>query len=192
MRANEPPDRLGQPTTVLTVAISNLQRRVPPDRPKIRRAVRLILGDHSVRRGSLSVVVVDDRTIRQLNRRHLACDEATDVLSFPLEQDDGYLEAEVVVSAERAAAVAARYGWTAPEELLLYVIHGTLHLVGWDDQDARARRRMRRQERAYLRRLGVPQPTARRRRNAQDESTPESVRLRPRRRREADGGEAKR
>ena len=55
------------------------------------------------------------------------------MLSFVLESSNGCLEGEVIVSADRAAAVAPKYGWSAADELLLYVIHGTLHLVGYDD-----------------------------------------------------------
>ncbi len=70
------------------------------------------------------------------------------MLSFVLEQGEGFLDGEVVVSAETAQRAAPRFGWSAAEELLLYVIHGTLHLAGYDDatpgaagDDAHARRR---------------------------------------------------
>ena len=54
------------------------------------------------------------------------------MLSFVLEQGDG-LEGEVVVGAETALRAAPQFGWSPHDELLLYVIHGTLHLVGHDD-----------------------------------------------------------
>ena len=101
------------------------------------------------------MAVVDDHTIRELNQRHLNHDYATDVLSFPLEQAAGALEGEVIVSADMALATAPEYGWSAEDELLLYVIHGTLHLVGCDDKRPAERRAMRNREKAYLARLGV-------------------------------------
>ena len=73
------------------------------------------------------------------------------MLSFVLERSEQSLEGEVVVSAETALACAARYKSTPEDELLRYVIHGTLHLVGYDDATPRQRAAMRRKERKYLR-----------------------------------------
>ena len=61
-------------------------------------------------------------------------DWPTDVLSFVLDDDDGHLEGEVIISADTAAAAAAEVGWPAAAEQLLYVIHGMLHLVGYRDK----------------------------------------------------------
>ena len=61
-------------------------------------------------------------------------DWPTDVLSFVLEDDDGHLEGEVIISADTAAAAAAELGWPPAAEQLLYVIHGMLHLVGYRDK----------------------------------------------------------
>ena len=88
----------------------------------------------------ISVAVVDDATIAVLNRQFLRHEGPTDVLSFLLEQDEDGLEGEVVVSAETARRTAPRFGWSEGEELLLYVIHGTLHLAGYDDAKPREQR----------------------------------------------------
>lgn len=115
----------------------------------------MILEDEAVERAEISLAVVDDATIRRLNGEYLGRDETTDVLSFLLERDEGSLEGEVIVSAETARSTAPRFGWTADDELLLYVIHGILHLVGYDDATAGQRARMRRREAAYLARFGL-------------------------------------
>jgi probable rRNA maturation factor len=115
----------------------------------------MIVQDESIEEGYVGVVAVDDPTIQELNRRHLNHDCPTDVLSFPMERTQTRLEGEVVVSADTAVATAPDYGWSAESELLLYVIHGTLHLVGCDDRDREGRREMRRREKAYLNRLGL-------------------------------------
>ena len=94
--------------------------------------------------------MVDDATIARLHGEFLGDPEPTDVLSFVLERSPQALEGEVVVSADTAGANAIRYHCTAEEELLLYVIHGMLHLVGHDDATPRKRARMRRREREYL------------------------------------------
>ncbi len=92
------------------------------------------------------MAAVDDRTIHQLNRRYLDHDYPTDVLSFVLEEGPGTVEGEIIVSGDTAAASAPGYGWPAQDELLLYVIHGMLHLVGYDDKSPADAARMRQAE----------------------------------------------
>jgi probable rRNA maturation factor len=138
------------PIAVIAVDIANQQDTLPVDRRQIRGAVRRILKEHAVTRATISVAVVDDATIARLHEQFLHDDSPTDVLSFVFESGDGYLEGEVIVSAETAAAAAPRFGSSAANELLLYVIHGTLHLVGHDDRTASQRAEMRRQEHAFL------------------------------------------
>ena len=101
-----------------------------------RRLVREVL----IGRGSrpISIALVDDATIHAVNRRHLAHDWPTDVISFRLsEVDDDELAGELVVSAEMAATTARQAGVGAWDELALYVVHGLLHLCGYDDHDPR-------------------------------------------------------
>ena len=140
---------------MITIDISNDQSHVPLDDGQLRRVVRMILEDELLARAEISVAVVDDPTIRRLHREYLGQDEPTDVLSFVLERCRERLEGEVIVSAEMAAATAPRFGWTTQDELLLYVIHGTLHLVGYDDTTPEQQAEMRRQERAYLAHCGL-------------------------------------
>jgi probable rRNA maturation factor len=138
----------------LVVEAVNQQSR-PVDLSALVRAVRSVIGEQGVPAAEISLAVVDDATIHELNRRYLRHDYATDVLSFLLSEQDELLEGEVIVSADTAAAAADRFGWTLDNELLLYVIHGALHLVGFDDQDADSRAEMRRRERRHLARFGL-------------------------------------
>jgi probable rRNA maturation factor len=135
---------------MIRIELSNQQARHPVDEKRLLRAVRRILKDEGIRHGSISLAVVDDPTIHALNRRHLKHDYPTDVLSFVFAAEPGRLEGEVIVSADTAAACCRRFGWTADDELLLYVIHGMLHLVGCDDTRPSMRRAMRQRERHYL------------------------------------------
>ncbi len=84
------------------------------------------------------------------------------MLSFILERSDDTLEGEVVASADTAAACAPRYKSTPEAELLLYVIHGTLHIVGYDDTTPRQRAVMRRKEKEYLVKTQLMNPSGRR------------------------------
>ncbi|HVA45706.1 MAG TPA: rRNA maturation RNase YbeY [Pirellulales bacterium] len=136
---------------MLQIAITNEQDGLTIDAARLRAAVAGVLSGEGIAEGEISLAVVDDPTIHALNRRWLDHDEPTDVLSFVLEQADGYLDGEIIVSADTARARAEEFGWSAAEELLLYVIHGALHLAGYDDKDPADREVMRERERHYLR-----------------------------------------
>jgi probable rRNA maturation factor len=140
---------------VITVEIANEQSHVPLRQQRLRDAVRMVLQNESVPRAQISLAVVDDPTIRRLHREYLQEDEPTDVLSFSLEQSEDCLEGEVIVSGQMAKAAAARFGWPPEDELLLYVIHGTLHLLGYRDATPQQQAEMRRREQACLSHFGV-------------------------------------
>jgi len=139
---------------VISVEVCNEQSALPVDDELIRRAVTCVLTGESVASATVSIAVVDDPTMRELNRRYLDHDYNTDVLSFLLDDADGALEGEIIVSAEMAITRAREFEWSATDEMLLYVIHGTLHLTGYDDHEDADRGRMRRKEMQYLRDLG--------------------------------------
>jgi probable rRNA maturation factor len=139
----------------MLIEISNCQQALKFDVRRLERAVEAVLADARIDEAEVSIAVVDDAAIHALNRKYLAHDDATDVLSFVLERDARRLDAEVIVSSETAIRSAERVGWSAEDELLLYVIHGTLHLVGYDDGTPAERDVMRRQEAHYLAGFGL-------------------------------------
>lgn len=106
--------------------------------------------------GSIGVLITDDQTIHEINRSHLQHDYATDVISFAYEQQPPRIEGELVASLDTAAREAAELGWPVLNELLLYVVHGVLHICGMDDQSAESRRQMRIVEQQVLSSLGIP------------------------------------
>jgi probable rRNA maturation factor len=146
---------LPQARDPLQIDISDEQSLVSADKERLRAAIARILSDEGFTSGSISLAIVDDATIRPLNNRYLGHDYATDVLSFVLEQGEHTLEGEIIVSAETALTTAAQFGWQAEDELLLYVIHGALHLAGYDDLNEAALIEMRERERHYLRFFGL-------------------------------------
>jgi probable rRNA maturation factor len=137
------------------IAIANEQALHAVDEDRLRAAVRKVLDDHGIRSASVSIAIVDDATIERLNQQYLKHTGPTDVLSFVLEASEGRLEGEIIASAETAAASAARFGWDVADELLLYVIHGALHLVGYDDANDESLAAMRKSERLYLSHFGL-------------------------------------
>jgi probable rRNA maturation factor len=142
-------------SSMIHIAIANQQKLLPIDRRAIRRVIVQILRDHEIREAEFSVAIVDASTSHEVNREFLGHDYPADVISFPLDHAKGQLEGELVLCADVAVDQAKRYGWKAEEELLLYVVHGTLHLVGYDDLSTGPRRTMRAKERHYLAELGI-------------------------------------
>lgn len=128
----------------------------------VRIPAKLILGAaETVMRGEkikgdAGIVVVDERSIRRLNRQYLNHDYVTDVISFPLRDETNPADnmfGEVVVNAYRASREAKRRGTAMRRELLLYVVHGLLHLCGYDDDTASNAAAMRERENHYLKKI---------------------------------------
>jgi probable rRNA maturation factor len=143
------------------VEVSVLVRRGPRERRATGRdAARAARAAATVLRRRLpplSIAVVGDRRMRRLNRDYHGVDATTDVLAFPLEDSRGGAAGpagEVIVCAPVAARAGRRHGHPARWELLLYVVHGVLHLLGESDARPAAALRMRRLERRALRSIG--------------------------------------
>lgn len=102
----------------------------------------------------VSVSMVDDSTLAELHGRCLGDPSPTDVMSFDLGEEGGGPAAEVLVSVDRARTICDERGGALDRELALYLVHGTLHLCGYDDHEPSDRSRMRVAEAEVLRRLG--------------------------------------
>jgi probable rRNA maturation factor len=139
------------------ISIASPQEIVPLDRGRLREVARTVLAGEHIVDYEISLAFVDNPTIHRLNKRFLDHDEPTDVLSFPL-SDAGAkkLVGELVIGVEVALEQAAASGYDVNAELALYVIHGLLHLCGYDDKSAQTTKAMRVRERHYLDELGVP------------------------------------
>jgi probable rRNA maturation factor len=140
------------------IAVANEQAQYAVDEEQLAAAARAVLAVSPFRSANVSVAVVDDPAIHELNVRYLDHDWPTDVLSFVLEESDGHLEGEVILSAETAAAAAQEVGWPLAAELLLYAVHGMLHLVGYRDNAPADAQAMRAAEANILAQFGLEQP----------------------------------
>ncbi len=127
------------------------------DTARLKKGISAVLTDAGIESAEISVGVVNDQRMHELNRQFLEHDYPTDVLSFVLEYDEerNALDGEVIASSDYAAREAERYGWTMNDELLLYVIHGCLHLVGHDDTTDDAKAEMTAAEAKYLKQFGL-------------------------------------
>ncbi len=139
------------------IAIHSPQEAVPIDRGRMRDISRAVFEGEGVRDYEISLAFVDNPTIHRLNKQYLDHDEPTDVLSFPYSGENAKkLEGELIVGVEVAAEQSAERGHDVQAELALYVIHGLLHLCGYDDKSPKAKKEMRERERHYLAHLGLP------------------------------------
>ena len=144
----------------MKVSIACPQELVTVDRGAMRQLARAVLDGEGVAEAEISLAFVDNPTIHRLNRRYLDHDEPTDVLSFPLsEPKSKKLQGELVIGAEVALAQAQERGHDVQAELALYVIHGLLHLCGFDDRTDRDAAAMREREAHYLKLLNLPDIT---------------------------------
>lgn len=124
------------------------------DRARLRALVTATLGAEGAPDGEMSVAFVGDRTMRRINREYRGIDRTTDVLSF------SYLDAahaggvlgEIFVSPAVARSQAGEAGCPVEEEVSRLVLHGLLHVLGYDHDTAPARRRMLGRQERYLER----------------------------------------
>jgi probable rRNA maturation factor len=129
---------------VPSISVRNLQRTVRINRAALEdfagRALRLCVELPARSRrdldalGGIHVLLVSDRKMAQLHRQFLDISGPTDVITFQ--------HGEIFISAQTAARQAAEFQSTLERELRLYLVHGLLHLAGFDDQTASARREM--------------------------------------------------
>ena len=125
----------------------------------LTRGIRVAAESHGYETGWIELWITTDPSIHRVNREHLDHDYPTDVISFGYLADAGRLEGEMVVSRETADRQAARLGVDPAEELLRYVIHGTLHIAGMDDADAMERSQMRTAEDRVIREVRRTRPS---------------------------------
>lgn len=126
--------------------------------PRLAEALRLT----GVTSGSLSVTLIDDETMSRLHGEHCDDPTTTDVLTFDLSDIQGdasdpftHIDGDLVICRNEAQRQASERGHDARAELLLYAVHGLMHLLGEDDRDEADYQRMHRREDELLTQLGL-------------------------------------
>jgi probable rRNA maturation factor len=142
---------------MIGVSVASPQEIVSLEYARLKDCARAVLTGEGVRESKVSLAFVDDATIAGVNKRFLDHDGPTDVITFPLSgRGARKLEGEVVIGVEVAKRESEARGHDVNTELCLYVIHGVLHLCGYEDESQNGAAEMRRKEREYLRRLNLP------------------------------------
>jgi probable rRNA maturation factor len=142
------------------IEVSDQQNNLKVDPRQLCRTVRFVLRQQHVDVATVSIVLVDNDAIRRLKARYFGRRVVTDVISFDLRDEacssDGVqtVDCEIVVNAQRAVTWADRSARDPRAELNLYVIHGLLHQLGYDDISARKAQVMHAREDQLLIALG--------------------------------------
>jgi len=140
----------------IVVHITKSSDQVTFDLAELEELVKSVCHRFNVFRAIISIVIVDDAEIRRINKRYLNCNRSTDVISFDLSEEDEDSEKvfDLIVNAEMACSEARRRGHPHRSELALYVTHGLLHNLGFDDSTAEQAEKMHETEDDILRQQG--------------------------------------
>ncbi|MFO7766434.1 MAG: rRNA maturation RNase YbeY [Pelovirga sp.] len=144
----------------MRIQIENRQRKYRVLKRPLRKVAQRILDICGKSEAELSILILDNEGIRQINRDYLQRDRPTNVISFAMQEGHGtgvqpHLLGDVVISAERAASDAAAAKIPFEHELWFLLVHGILHLLGYDHERGTAAqaRNMEQQEREIFARL---------------------------------------
>jgi probable rRNA maturation factor len=131
----------------------NLQNKLPIGSRKIKNLILKVLKNESIKKsGWINICFVDNSQIKKFNAKFLKAKSATDVLAFNLsdKNKEAIILADIIVSTETALKQAITFKTTPDYELSLYVIHGLLHILGFNDHSARQIKLMRKKESQYV------------------------------------------
>ena len=140
----------------MKLTVENLQKKIPLNLPRIRNLTKKILEKENIENAVISVIFVSRQKMASLNKRFKGKSYATDVLAFDL-SDEFFLGGksskiphglmgDIVISPEAAVKNSKEYDVSIDQELVLYVIHGILHLIGYDDHKELDIDKMRKRE----------------------------------------------
>ncbi len=139
-----------EPVERISICIDESVEMESVDTDRLRRLTEIVLERESVVWSSISIVLAGHETVRNLNRKYLDHDYETDVLSFLIDQTGDGIDAEVYVDVQTAVERHVEFKVSLRQEIERYLIHGLLHLAGYEDDKPRKKRRMQECEDRYL------------------------------------------
>ncbi len=142
----------------MKIIIRNLQSRIPVNSKKVVKTVQQVLSQEGIKKsGEITLCFVNDAKIKALNLKYLGRNNPTDVMAFDITEpkDKDKIFADIAVSTERAIDNARTFKTSPYFELYLYVIHGVLHILGYDDKSKKDKLVMRKREKDILKALNL-------------------------------------
>lgn len=135
---------------MVEVVVSHSRRERRVSKKAIQQIVSFVLKSEKVSAGKISIVFVDDSAIKKINTKYLGHHYSTDVITFPVEAQP-FLEAEIYINVKQARRQARQYRVTILNELTRLIVHGVLHVVGYDDSRTNQREKMFERQEKYVR-----------------------------------------
>jgi len=135
----------------LKISIHNINKKFKLKKNPIKKLIRLIFSEEKRLQGEIGLIFVDHDYMIKLNKKFLQQKNSTDVLSFPLEEEDSSaLIGEIYINLDKVIEQASDYNITYLEEMNRIIIHGLLHLLGYNDQTRTDKVKMTDRENYYL------------------------------------------
>ncbi len=125
------------------------------DLPQLERVMHAAAEKTDAALDNLSVVLVDDARMAELNEQLLGRSGPTDVIAFEAEEDEEGRSGEIIISVETAVRQAEEYGHSLTQELCLLVVHGLLHVLGYEDEPETKRAEMERVQQELVSEIGA-------------------------------------
>ena len=128
----------------IRVFYDNVSYRIP-DWRSVKKLIEKVIRNQTMIPGDLNFIITGDEFMREINRKFLNHDYYTDVISFRMNEGD-IIDGEVYISKDTVKINAKNYKVSYKEEMLRVIVHGTLHLCGFNDETEKDREKMRRME----------------------------------------------
>lgn len=112
------------------------------DKDLLNKVADYAMMSEDVNNGVVNIIIVDNKKIREINKEYRKIDKETDVISFALEDDDTFIElpirvlGDIYISIDKVKVQASEYGHSEKREICFLVVHGILHLLGYDHMNA--------------------------------------------------------
>ena len=112
------------------------------DKDLLNKVADYAMKSEDVNNGVVNIIIVDNKKIREINKEYRKIDKETDVISFALEDDDTFIElpirvlGDIYISIDKVKVQASEYGHSEKREICFLVVHGILHLLGYDHMNA--------------------------------------------------------
>lgn len=136
------------------IRFSTLDVEMPPIEPsKVKAWIGRVAEQHGKRVGELYYYFCSDEKLLEINRERLGHDFYTDIVTFPMTDCETVLSSEFCISLDRIAENAETFGCSYESELHRVIIHGVLHLIGFDDHSEEDEKKMREKEEEALKLL---------------------------------------
>jgi probable rRNA maturation factor len=133
----------------MQINVINDHKSITINEQDVTNLAKSVIKDETLSANDISIIFVHDDYLRKLHKDYLKDDSPTDVMSFNLGEND-QIEGEIYISLDRARIHAAEFNVSLDSEIARLIIHGLLHLKGFDDQTDAQQNQMRQKEDQYL------------------------------------------